>query len=505
MKGLILPGKRKDPARRVISLLSVTSLLIQHAPWRPSALLLASLLAVNAPAAELRRFALRGAVADPSAVTDPGTVYVEDGRVLCAGDCPAREGFAVIETSGVILPGLVDAHNHFDWNAHSTSSWSPARARYDNRYQWQDKDPAVPEPGWTLFRKAHGDLFKGDDAFLDLMHRRGDVQALLGGVTTMQGGYRGYAPGLTRSPEWDARPSTRTACSSVFPLCDLDPSRDGKDCPPYSSNVQYLRDCFLKTPSDKPRLVVHLAEGTDALSAAEYGRLARLLGGLPQDRLTVIHGLGLSSASLADLSLHQGYLVWSPSSNMRLYGSTLKPSELPPSLRVALGADWALSGSKTLLQEIRYAAGLPAGFVRVSSGSTKERELTLMATSRAAEAVGLGSEVGRLAPGYRADVLVLRGRPGLTPYENLVASGEGDVALVLVGGRGVYGDAGLIGSLQVPDGFCEGRVVCGEVKRVCITDDDAGDLDRGTYTLSGIEGGLGRKMGGVASVEDCAP
>lgn len=475
-------------------------------PLRVLAFLWAALwLSPAASAAELRRFVLKGALATPAQVVQDGALVVEDGRIVCAGDCRPPDGFAVIETSGVILPGLVDPHNHFDWNVHPAASWSPSRV-YENRYEWQ------VEPAYRAFSRAHSALFRDsagelDGDFLDLMHLRGDVQAILGGVTTIEGGYRGFARGLAHNPEQDDRLG-RPACSTVFPLNDLDASRDKPDDPDWRTRQrQYLRDCFFGSPSDSPRLIVHLAEGTDALSASEYRGLAALFpAGIPDDRLTVIHGLALSSSDLADMAQRRAYLVWSPSSNVRLYNRTLSPAGLPADLRVALGADWALTGSKTLLQEIRYAAQLPDGWVPVSTGTTKERELALMATERAAEAAGLDRELGRLARGLRADVLVLRPPPeraALDPYRVLASAGGGEVALVLVDGAALYGDPDLIAAFGLPEQACETIRPCGAQKTLCIKRARADDTARVPYTLREIESTLRAKIPDLPDAWEC--
>lgn len=465
-------------------------------------------LAPAAGAEELRRFVLKGSLLTPGETIADGALVVEDGRIACAGRvCALPEGYAVIETSGVILPGLVDPHNHADWNVHSTASWVPARAVYENRYQWQSK----VEQSYQDLKDAHYALADstGDPSgvgFRELMYLRGDVQALMGGVTTIQGGYRGAGKALARSTEQDGRFRTPSACSTVFPLCDLDPARAGsKECPRGPS--QYHRDCFFGAASPSARLVVHLAEGTDAASAAEYQALADLFpAGLPDDRLTVIHGLGLSSAAWADLAQRRGYLVWSPSSNVKLYGRSLRPADLPSGLRVALGPDWALSGSKTQLQEIRYAAGLPAGTVPVPSGSTLERELALMATERSAEAVGLGGVVGRLAKDYRADVLVLRPAPERAspdPYKSLAAARESDVALVLVDGVVLYGDGDLVARFSPPPASCAAVSPCGVEKRLCIVAARSGDGARHAVALADAESALRSRVPDLPDAWEC--
>ena len=49
-------------------------------------------------------------------------------------------------------------------------------------------------------------------------------------------------------------------------------------------------------------------------------------------------------------------MVWSPQSNLRLYGATtLAADALRAGMPVALGADWLPSGSTSLLAELKVA------------------------------------------------------------------------------------------------------------------------------------------------------
>jgi len=72
-----------------------------------------------------------------------------------------------------------------------------------------------------------------------------------------------------------------------------------------------------------------------------------------------------------------------------------------------------------------------------------------MATTVGAEALGLGDRVGRLAEGYRADLILIDlDRPHLTPmydvYGHLAYSvGRDDVRSVMIDGRWVLRDRSL--------------------------------------------------------------
>src|SRR4029453_45149 len=69
---------------------------------------------------------------------DNGAVYIRNGRIQAVRrrTDPAPDGFAaapVIETGGVIYPGLLDLHNHLAYNI--LPLWKPPR-RFDNRRDW---------------------------------------------------------------------------------------------------------------------------------------------------------------------------------------------------------------------------------------------------------------------------------------------------------------------------------------------------------------------------------
>jgi hypothetical protein len=94
--------------------------------------------------------------------------------------------------------------------------------------------------------------------------------------------------------------------------------------------------------------------------------------------------------------------------------------------------------------------------------------LVAMATSNSATAMGFGSQIGTLATGMVADLVVFAttGQKGWrTPIE---ASSE-DVALVLRGGTALYGDALLVQAVQGSSAStCGTMTVCGTSKAVCL-------------------------------------
>ena len=82
-----------------------------------------------------------------------------------------------------------------------------------------------------------------------------------------------------------------------------------------------------------------------------------------------------------------------------------------------------------------------------------------------ARALALDAQVGRLAPGLKADITVLRAQ-GSDPTKSLLQAHLQDVQFVWVGGNLLYGDRPVLD--KVKPGQCEALLVHGSQKRVCV-------------------------------------
>ena len=81
---------------------------------------------------------------------------------------------------------------------------------------------------------------------------------------------------------------------------------------------------------------VHLAEGVDARSHDEFAELKQ--ANLLTAATIIIHGTALTPADLDDVAAAGAKLVWSPQSNLRLYGATTPAGEaIRRGIPVALG------------------------------------------------------------------------------------------------------------------------------------------------------------------------
>ncbi|MBK9738441.1 MAG: hypothetical protein IPO93_02755 [Actinobacteria bacterium] len=182
-------------------------------------------------------------------------------------------------------------------------------------------------------------------------------------------------------------------------------------------------------------LFYHLAEGTSAALRKEYGELAahHCVG----PGLIGIHSTALTAADYADWS-PPGAIVWSPFSNVWLYGGTTDiVAAREHGHLVCLGSDWAPSGTRSLLWELKVA---DLWNREQLGGELTPLELCELGTRNP----GLTMErawqvpVGRIQAGALADLTVHSARDA-DPYRSLIAAREPHITLVVVGGRPVYG------------------------------------------------------------------
>ena len=147
-------------------------------------------------------------------------------------------------------------------------------------------------------------------------------------------------------------------------------------------------------------------------------------------------------------------LVWSPLSNLLLYGQTADIAAAKEAgVHIALAPDWAPSGSKSPLHELKVA---DLWDDEMLGDIFTDYELVDMVTAGAAEATNWDSEVGTIAPGMVADLVVVDNIHA-NPYRNLINAIDPDVRLTVVGGIAVYGDADIMTALKGSDNEPAGK------------------------------------------------
>lgn len=154
------------------------------------------------------------------------------------------------------------------------------------------------------------------------------------------------------------------------------------------------------------------------------------------------HCVHLTERDIALIGEAGSPVIHDPTSNM-LLASGIAPI---PQLRAAgvllgLGCDGpACNNGQDMIENMKYAALLQKAVTR-RADAVVAAEVFRMATAGGASAIGLGDRLGRLAPGFLADVVLIDARrPHLTPMHDPLAAlvygaRSSDVDTVLVGGR----------------------------------------------------------------------
>lgn len=379
----------------------------------------------QALAAPGEAYALRGCVLTPAERLDPGWVVVAGGVIAEVRD--TAPSVRTVDTGGVVLPGLIDLHGHPEYNVFS--AWEPPRL-YANRFQWRrsaEYAAVVREP-WRRMTEDDG----AGGSLLPALTRYAEARVLVGGVTALQGGSGRYPD----PHESLVRNVDRRVFGSHHGRSMIDVTRAEAD------DLRRLRDGMDR--GEVRALYVHIAEGVDDESRAEFDTLVS--AGLLTSATVLIHGTALTAQQLGDVRDAGAKLVWSPQSNLRLYGHTTDAARaLSLGIPVGLGADWLPSGSPSLLDELQVARRV----LRQQGSRVGVKRLVQAITSDAADIAALGEKLGRIRPGVPADLVVLQ-RHHEDPWESVTLSDRRSVELVTLGGAVAYGRVDWVDQLAGP-------------------------------------------------------
>ena len=392
---------------------------------------------------------------DPnSTVVMDGAIWIADAAIAAItkrGD-PAPEGFGGVvplETGGTVLPGLIELHNHLAYNA--LPLWNVPQT-YTNRDQWGNT-PAYHQLV-TAPMKTIGEATE----LLPALVRYVECKALVGGVTTSQGialfsapGVRRYYRGIVRNVEETGDKLLPEAGSRIADVDASDPQ------------------AFLAEIEKKTCFLLHLSEGTDDAAHKHFEALQ-----LPGNKWAIapslagIHCVALTAADFEVMAANSASMVWSPFSNLLLYGQTanvagaVAAGTVGNPFKIGVGSDWSPSGSRSLFGELKVARVYSQNNANVLS----DEQIVRLATTAGAEILGWDKTVGSLEVGKRADLVVVAGQNDAAPLTPLFGGDERTVQLVAINGTPRYGTP----ALMVADGpGIETLAVGGETRVLYLT------------------------------------
>ena len=450
-------------------------------------------------------FVVKGTVVSPTEAWLNGEVLFKKStkKILCAGeDCSAHAEYAqasVVCANGVVMPGMLDPHNHSGYN--SIPRWKHPgdlecrncnpetdeeclpngtkclryQGMYGNRHDWPDDDEYISQ------LKGHYNAVKDDHPCA--VQKWAEVRMLMHGTTGVAGAntQRRCHYILARNLDQSSNASGLTADrmqTYVFGVDTINATDQESYCGKFAEG-------------QTTALLLHVAEGVNyAHNQTEFWYLYQPQEARPEwtmmvKELVAIHSTGGLTDELRLMACADAHLVWSPRSNVDLYGQTSNiPTALNLGVQVSIGPDWTPSGSLSQLQEMRCAQYVSDTYW---NGRLSNKELVAMTTLEAAKSMAIDAELGSLEAGKLADLAIIaadeEGRR--RPYQTILGAEAWDVRLTVVGGEPVYGDAGMMPYSE----FCETWDVCGNSKKICVKQSES-DTDTYNQTLADVQNEL---------------
>ena len=311
-------------------------------------------------------------------------LLVRRGRVSFALHGPSRRTWALDLHGYLILPGLINAHDHLEFNLFPRLGRGP----YPNASAWAR----------DIYHPDHDPIRQHLQVSKEIRLLWGGLKNLLSGVTTVAH-HNPYDPAVF---------------DKSFPVRVV--KRFG-----WAHSLDFTSDLlerYRRTPLRWP-FILHAAEGTDRCAHDEICRLHE--SGVLGSRTVLVHAVGVDRDGRELLRRRRASIVWCPSSNRFTLGCTLELEFLRSGVPVALGTDSALTCTGDLAGEIQAAR----------RQSLRPEEVYEMVMRQPARILRLRSGEGSLRHGGVADLVVVRDH-GQTPA---AALSELRPELVLVGGH----------------------------------------------------------------------
>ncbi|KAI1273501.1 metal dependent amidohydrolase, partial [Xylaria sp. FL0933] len=442
-----------------------------------------------------RDLLLLGTVLTQEGALPDAAVFIQAGKIAYVGDICAfgttkanYDVSSVVNCTGggsVISPGFINTHEHIDFS--TVAPFPDTGERAGHRHDWR-----LGTRNYTMREVAVNGSVVDATAWGELRH-------LFSGTTSIIGGE--MVPGLARNLDFtdglEEGLAHRVVIYDTFPLKDkLGILRTG-DCD-YGPNAIEAATAALYH-----RYIGHIGEGVDTAAANEFICLSNATfdvipaltgGGVSTDiiapNVALVHALGLSRDDFAVVAARGAKVVWSPRSNMALYGKTLNVSHLlEVGITVALGTDWLPSGSATMGREAVCAAAATREIYGVELSA---KLLWEMATVSAAVVAGFEDQLGSLEVGKLADIVVFGGKSQsqgedgghiLDPFGQAIFAPQENIELVLRGGKVLVASSGI---RDLTYGPCE-TVAFGESdKVVCIADELGSSFKELEASLRGV-------------------
>ncbi len=417
---------------------------------------------------------------------EPVDILVEGTRIRELGPpgLAAPEGAGEVDATGCLLmPGLVNAHTHGHgslgkgmgdrWSLElllNAGPWLSGRRTLDDKYLAAKLNAAeMVRKGCTAAYDLYFEFPAPTHDGIDAVARGYADVGARAVVAPMMAEYTLFEaiPGLMQALPEDLRarvddlklaPAEQNieACRAILRGWSHDRNQVRPALAPtipLHCSDEFIVACRNLAAEYQVGLHMHLAESkVQAVSAIKrYGKtltahLAELdfLG----SNFTAAHGVWLDAEDIARLADTGSSMAHNPGSNLRL-GSGISPvrAMLDRGINVGIGTDGSnCSDNQNMFDAMRMAAFVSRVVSPEYTTWLETADVIDMATVGGAETLGLGDQIGRLEPGYCADIVFLdltnlNFVPFNDPTNQIVFSEDSSaVKSVMIGGRMILDD-----------------------------------------------------------------
>ncbi|MEI9918798.1 MAG: amidohydrolase family protein [Bacteroidota bacterium] len=219
---------------------------------------------------------------------------------------PFKKDIAIDLKGYFIYPGLTNWHDHLEMNLYPKLGTPP----YNNYTEWM-KD---------IYKPKESPIKEIEKTDKDYRLTWGALKNLISGVTTV----------------YHHNPLRRVIGKDSFPV--------------FVPEIEWAHSLFVEKTfryrKDRP-FIIHAGEGIDEFAAKETAHLDSL--GYLKPNTFIVHGI---SADWNLIDSQGASVIWCPSSNLYMFNKT---ADVKGRDNVLLGTDSTLTGSPTLLDEMRIA------------------------------------------------------------------------------------------------------------------------------------------------------